>query len=266
MLWYLPLLTNRPFYLLQTWTETRHFTGQPTRDFLVSCRFTSLQRNFLFNFYIILHIRNTNFRCWSTPGSIPRSLTTLGRPHSIWPASPATWPQSSFSALRSTLCFAQKCDNGFFYKLLWSRDQWFWQNFIISMSCINFWKAMKIENLFTKNRFSKFSKCTVHMTLVKSAPKKSFSQKNYFTNWKSHKKIGFWAKLFLGALYTKVICTFLKSVWLWKDGFFDTPFDLIKEKKFSSHGMVSVYFLSTKKSKMEATTQYFWKRFIINRS
>ncbi len=52
------------------------------------------------------------------------------------------------------------------------------------------------------------------MTLVKSAPKK------------------FWPKLFLGALFTKVICTFLKSVR--KDGFFDAPFDLFKEKKFSS--------------------------------
>ncbi len=37
-------------------------------------------------------------------------------------------------------------------------------------------------------------------------------------------------KLFLGALFTKVICTFLKSVW--KDGFFDTPCDLTKQKNF----------------------------------
>ncbi len=85
-----------------------------------------------------------------------------------------------------------------------------------------------------------------------------FLPKNYFTNWKSPKK------LFFGALFTKVICTFLKSVW--KDGFFYTPFDIIKEKKFSSHIRVSVYFLGTKKSKMEATTQYFEKRFFINRS
>ncbi len=46
------------------------------------------------------------------------------------------------------------------------------------------------------------------MTLVKSAPKKSFAQKTDF----------FLAKTFLGALFTKVICTFLKSVR--KDGFF----------------------------------------------
>jgi hypothetical protein len=58
--------------------------------------------------------------------------------------------------------------------------------------------------------------------------------------------------------------TFLKSVR--KDGFFDTPFDLIKEKKFSSHIRVSVYFLLTKKPKMEATAQYFGKWFFINRS
>jgi hypothetical protein len=63
------------------------------------------------------------------------------------------------------------------------------------------------------------------MTLVKSAPKKSFAQKF------SIGKIVFWLKLFLGALFTKVICTFLKSVR--KDGFFDALFDLFKEKFFS---------------------------------
>ena len=36
----------------------------------------------------------------------------------------------------------------------------------------------------------------------------------------------------MGALFTKVICTFLKSVR--KAGFFDAPFYLFKEKKFSS--------------------------------
>jgi hypothetical protein len=36
----------------------------------------------------------------------------------------------------------------------------------------------------------------------------------------------------VGALFTKVIYTFLESVG--KDGFFDAPFDLFKEKKFSS--------------------------------
>jgi hypothetical protein len=36
----------------------------------------------------------------------------------------------------------------------------------------------------------------------------------------------------LGALSTKVIYTFLKSVG--KDGFFDAPCDLFKEKKLSS--------------------------------
>ncbi len=161
--------------------------------------------------------------------------------------------------------------------LMYIRDQWFWQNFINSMCDIKFWKD--IENLRSQNfeRFLPFltffssqksslslvaSKNpsfrtnfkNVHMTLVKSAPKKSFSQKNQF----------FWAKLFLGALFTKVMCTFLKSVW--KNGFFDTPFDLIKEKKFSPHSRVSVYFLWSKKPKIEATTQYFGKWFFINRS
>jgi hypothetical protein len=69
------------------------------------------------------------------------------------------------------------------------------------------------------------------MTLVKSAPKKSFAQK---TDFFSIAKIFFWLKLFLGGLFTNVICTFLKSVR--KDGFFDAPFDLFKEKKFSSLG------------------------------
>jgi hypothetical protein len=69
------------------------------------------------------------------------------------------------------------------------------------------------------------------MTLVKSASKKSFSQKTILPI-ESPKKSVFWAKLFLVALFTKVICTFLKSVR--KDGFFDAPFDLFKEKKFSS--------------------------------
>jgi hypothetical protein len=44
-------------------------------------------------------------------------------------------------------------------------------------------------------------------------------------------KIVFWLKLLLGELFTKVICTFLKSVR--KDGFFDAPFDLLKKKNSS---------------------------------
>jgi hypothetical protein len=72
------------------------------------------------------------------------------------------------------------------------------------------------------------------MTLVKSAPKKSFAQKTNFLGLRqfSIAKIVFWLKLFLCALLTKIICTFLKSVR--KDGFFDAPFDLFKEKTFSS--------------------------------
>jgi hypothetical protein len=65
------------------------------------------------------------------------------------------------------------------------------------------------------------------MTLVKSAPKKNFAEKTDFQLIKQ-----FLANTFFGALFTKVICTFVKSVR--KDGFFDAPFDLIKEKKFSS--------------------------------
>ncbi len=107
---------------------------------------------------------------------------------------------------------------------------------------------LKDENFFSLNRSNGASK--VH-------PKKVLAKKLFYQLkiCLSPKKSVFWAKLFLGALFTKVICTFLKSVW--KDGFFDTPFDLIKEKKFSSHNYrASVYFLWTKKPKMEETNQY----------
>jgi hypothetical protein len=70
------------------------------------------------------------------------------------------------------------------------------------------------------------------MTLVKSAPKRSFARKTDFLGKFSTGKIVFWLQLFFGVLFTKVIFTFLKSVR--KDGFFYAPFDLFKEKKFSS--------------------------------
>ena len=103
---------------------------------------------------------------------------------------------------------------------VYSRDQWFWQNFINLMCDIKFWKGnvnlryiykktvfrnferflpfltffssqksslslLKDENFFSLNRSNGASKnpsfCTdfknVHLTFVKSAPKKSFSQK-----------------------------------------------------------------------------------------
>ncbi len=75
----------------------------------------------------------------------------------------------------------------------------------------------------------------VHMTLVKSAAEKSFAQNTDFLGLSGKFSIGkivCWLKLFLGAIFTKVICTFLKSVQ--KDEFFDAPFDLFKENKFSS--------------------------------
>jgi hypothetical protein len=65
------------------------------------------------------------------------------------------------------------------------------------------------------------------MSLVKSAPKKSFAQKTDFLRTFSIGKKVLWLKLFLGALFTNVIRTFMKSVR--KDGFFDAPFDLFKE-------------------------------------
>jgi hypothetical protein len=74
------------------------------------------------------------------------------------------------------------------------------------------------------------------MTLVKSAPKNRCAQKKTIFlglfNKFSTGKIAFWLKLFLGALFTKVICTFLKSVQ--KYTFFDAPFEIFNKKKFSS--------------------------------
>ncbi len=52
----------------------------------------------------------------------------------------------------------------------------------------------------------------VNMTLVKSAPKKTFSKKLFYQLKICLKKSVFWAKLFWGALFTKVIGTFFKSV------------------------------------------------------
>ncbi len=65
--------------------------------------------------------------------------------------------------------------------------------------------------------------------------------------------------LFLGALFTKVICIFDYTM---KDGFFDAPFDLFKEKKFSSPIRGNELFGELKRSKMEETAQNFKKRFL----
>jgi hypothetical protein len=79
---------------------------------------------------------------------------------------------------------------------------------------------LRDENFFSLNRSNGASKNpsfrtdfkNVHMTIVKSAPKKSFSQKTILPieNWKVLKN-RFFGQIFLGALFTKVICTFLKS-------------------------------------------------------
>jgi hypothetical protein len=66
--------------------------------------------------------------------------------------------------------------------------------------------------------------------------------------------------LFLGALFTKVICTFLKSVR--KDEFFDVPFDLFKEKSFHLLEGTMNLFEEIKRSKMEETAQYFENSFL----
>ncbi len=104
------------------------------------------------------------------------------------------------------------------------------------------------------------------MILVKSAPKKSFAQKTDFYKLRQifNKYNRFLAKTFFSALFTKVICTFLKSVR--KNRFFDAPFNLFKEKKFSSLKWDKELFEELKRSKMEETAQNCEKRFFINRS
>ncbi len=62
-------------------------------------------------------------------------------------------------------------------------------------------------------------------------PKKVLAKKLFYQKFALVLKNSvFRAKLFSGALFAYGIFTFLESVW--KDGFFDTPFDLIKEKSF----------------------------------
>jgi hypothetical protein len=58
----------------------------------------------------------------------------------------------------------------------------------------------------------------VHMTLLERHPKNVLPPKKI-----SIGNIVYWLKLFLGALFTQVICTFLKLAL--KDGFCDAPFD-----------------------------------------
>jgi hypothetical protein len=71
------------------------------------------------------------------------------------------------------------------------------------------------------------------MTFVTSAHQKSVAQKTNFLDLGkfSTGKIVFGLN-FLGTLFAKVMCKFSKAVQ--KDGFFDAPLDLFKEKKFSS--------------------------------
>ncbi len=73
-------------------------------------------------------------------------------------------------------------------------------------------------------------------------PKKFCPKNRFFRTWANFQ---IWLKLFLGALFTMVICTFLKSVR--KDGYFYAPFYLFKEKKFSSLRRDNEHFLRAEK-------------------
>ncbi len=74
----------------------------------------------------------------------------------------------------------------------------------------------------------------------------------------------FWLKLFLGALFTKVISTFLKSVR--KAGFFDAPFDLFKEKKVFISEKGQLTFLRAEKGQKWKKPLKISKTVFINRS
>jgi hypothetical protein len=86
-------------------------------------------------------------------------------------------------------------------------------------------KCQKKPEKFLKIYSTRGGKARVHADIKSVAKKPIFIGFDKF----SIGKISFWLKLFLGALFTKVICTFFKSVR--KDGFFDAPFDIFKEKK-----------------------------------
>jgi hypothetical protein len=62
-------------------------------------------------------------------------------------------------------------------------------------------KTFKYDEWDIKNPSLHSDFKNVYLVPVKSAPEKSFSQNSFFR-----------AKLFLGALFTKVKCSFLKSV------------------------------------------------------
>ncbi len=93
----------------------------------------------------------------------------------------------------------------------------------------------------------------VNLILFKNVPK-SFSQRNWFANWKIVPVK--WVKLFLSALFIKVKCTFK----MYKKMYILVP-DLTYSKKKSFHlkeeSMCTFYEL--KKSKIQATSQYFIK-------
>ncbi len=72
----------------------------------------------------------------------------------------------------------------------------------------------------------------VHMTLVKSASKKSFAQKTIFLGTFSIGKTVFWLKLFWVHFLLRSYVHFWNQYE--KTNFLIAPFDLFKEKKFSS--------------------------------
>jgi hypothetical protein len=94
------------------------------------------------------------------------------------------------------------------------------------------------------------------MSLVKSAPKKFFA-----------KKIGFLGKTFFRYTFYKGHM-YISEISM-KDRFFDTTFDLIKEKSFRLIVRSMCTFSELKSPKMQATTQYgisengiFWKKVV----
>ncbi len=152
--------------------------------------------------------------------------------------------------------------------------------FMVAGGFFHFWpfkfterlSLLRDENVISLNRSNGVSKRpsfqtdfkNVQMTLVNSAPKNVFPKKLFYQIKIWPKKLFFWGANFIWVHFLqKVICKFLKSVR--KDGFFYTSFDLIKEKKFSSHSRVRLYF-NELESPNGSNIQYFGKRFFTNRS
>ncbi len=68
--------------------------------------------------------------------------------------------------------------------VMYSRDQWFWQNFIISMCGIKFWKGYENLRPVNKNRFWKYWAVSFifDLTVLKKYSLSLLRDKNFFSS------------------------------------------------------------------------------------